>query len=134
MKIFLSYRFTGEDPEELKIVIENICKSLEKSGNEVYCSFFDGEYYKKNKFTNRQILEHTLNKLNQSDVYLAFIKSDQKSEGMLIEAGYAIANRKKIVLAIKKGIKTTFMHQMADKLIEFHDLNEIYSKLENLIL
>ena len=51
---------------------------------------------------------------------------------MLIEAGYALANGKKCYLAIKKGIHTTFMKEIADMVIEFENLEDLYDKLSKL--
>ena len=132
MKIFLSYRFTGEDPKVLKETIQKICNSLDEAGHNHFCSFWKGDFFNENKFTYKQILEHALEELDLSDVYLAFIKSEDKSEGMLLEAGYAIAKGKKFILAIKKGIYTVFLREMADQVIEFKNIEELCEKLKNL--
>lgn len=132
MKIFLSYRFTGEDLKILKETIQSICNSLEKAGHSHFCSFWKGDFFNENKYTCKQILHHALKELENSDIYLAFIKSEDKSEGMLIEAGYALAKGKKFYLAIKKGVYTTFMKEIADKIIEFENLEELYNKLSKL--
>ena len=73
-----------------------------------------------------------MKELDDSDCILAFVKSEEKSEGMLIEIGYALAKRKKFILAIKKDIETTFIKEMADQIIEFEGLNELYNKLSKL--
>lgn len=132
MKVFISYRFTGEDPNELKEILQKVCSSLARAGHNHFCSFWKGDFFSKNKFTNKQILKHALAELEKSDIYLAFIKSEEKSEGILIEAGYALAKGKKFILAIKKGIKTTFMREIADKVIEFENLEDLYDKLNKL--
>lgn len=132
MKIFLSYKFTGEDPKVLKETIGDVCDSLNKAKHDVFCSFWKENFYKKHKFSHRQILEYALKQLDKSDTYLAFIKSENKSEGMLMEAGYAIAKQKKFYLAIKKGVQTVFLREMADKIIEFKSLHDLYKKLSEL--
>jgi nucleoside 2-deoxyribosyltransferase len=132
MKVFLSYRFTGEDPKVLKKTLMRICNSLEKAGHTHYCSFWKGDLFKENKYSNKQILNHALKELDSSDIYLAFIKSEEKSEGMLIEAGYALAKGKKFYLAIQKGVYTNFMREIADKVIEFEDLEELFVMLRKL--
>lgn len=132
MKIFLSYRFTGEDTKKLKSILKNICSSLEEAGHTYYCSFWHEDYFQENKFSNKQILDHALNELDDSDIYLAFINSHEKSEGILIEAGYALAKKKKFYSAIKKGVKTTFIKELVDKNIEFDSLDELYEKLKQL--
>jgi nucleoside 2-deoxyribosyltransferase len=132
MKVFLSYRFTGEDPKVLKETIQRICNSLEKAGHSHFCSLWKGDFFNENKYTNKQILHHALKELDNSDIYLAFIKSGDKSEGMLIEAGYALAKGKKFYLAIRKGVYTTFMREIADKIIEFEDLEGLCCELNKL--
>lgn len=132
MKIFISYRYTGEDPEILKEIVQDLGKSLEKAGHSHFCSFWKNGFFNENKFTHKQILNYALDELEKADVYLAFVKSEDKSEGMLIEAGYAIAKNKKFWLAIKKGAHTVFLREMADKIIEFETMEELYSKLSKL--
>jgi len=132
MKIFISYKFTGEKIEDLKEIIGKICSSILKSGHNRYCPFNSEDFYKSNKLANRQILEHALNELDSADCILAFIKSEEKSEGMLLEIGYAKAKNKKFILAIKKGIKTTFLREIADKIIEFETIEDLTKRLENL--
>src|SRR5665213_1839035 len=114
MKVFLSYRFTGEDSAELKQIHEGIEKALLANGHTQWCSFGYEDYFKEQNYTNKQIMEHSLAELDKADTILAYIKSDQKSEGMLLEIGYALAKNKRFILAIKKGIKTTSIAQIAD--------------------
>ncbi|MCL5093827.1 MAG: nucleoside 2-deoxyribosyltransferase domain-containing protein [Patescibacteria group bacterium] len=130
MKIFLSYKFTGEKPEELNKNIPAIKDLLEKEGHEVFCTFFDGEEFQANNFSKKQILEHALGYLDNSDLMLVFLNSPEKSEGMLLEIGYAIANKKRFVLAIRKGIKTVFIREFAEKVIEFEVISDLSNKLQ----
>jgi nucleoside 2-deoxyribosyltransferase len=131
MKIFFSYRFTGEDPKKLKGTIKDICASLEQTGHKVSCSFWDTEngFFQKNDYTNKQILEYAFQELDTSDAVFIFIKSEEKSEGMLLEVGYALAKGKKLVLAIKKDIQTTFLRELADEVIEFENINQLNTNL-----
>ncbi|MDO8538684.1 MAG: nucleoside 2-deoxyribosyltransferase [archaeon] len=131
MKIFVSYRFSGENPKELKYSMENVCKNLEKN-NKYFCSFSKEEFFLKQKFSNKQILEYSLKEMDKSDYVLVFLKSQEKSEGMLIEVGYAIAKKKKIILAIKKGTKSTFLREIAEQIIEFETLEELFETLSKL--
>lgn len=133
-KILLSFRYTGESKEELKETTEKIGQSLTKGDLEYFCAFEREEFFKENDFTGKQILEYTLKQLDVCDCILAFIKSEEKSEGMLLEIGFGLAKNKKFILAIKKGIKTGFLHAIADQVIEFESLDELYAKLEKLEL
>ena len=129
MKIYIAYKFTAEDPLVLKETLHNISLSLKKAGHSVFCSFWKSDFFKENNFTNKQIIEYAIKELDSSDIVLAFVNSDEKSEGMLLELGYALAKKKKIYLAIKKGVKTVFIEELSDTVIEFDDLEELYSKL-----
>lgn len=132
MKIFLSYRFTGEDPVELKENLGKILNSLRANNHDVYCSIEDEAWFQEKKHTNKDIIEHAFKKLDEVDMVLVYIKSVEKSEGMLIEIGYALSKGKKIALAINSGINTTFVRQIADPVIEFDSLDRLCEKLKTL--
>lgn len=83
MKLFLGYKFTGEDPEELKVTLKAICSSLENAGHSFYCSLWEEEFYKKNNYTADQIYEHSLKKMRECDSFLAFVKSNDRSKGWI---------------------------------------------------
>ncbi len=129
MKIFLAYKFTGEIPKELTKILGQLKKILESQGHFVFCSLWKEDYFRENNFTNKQILKHSLKEIKRSDIFLALVKSDEKSEGLLLEAGYAMAQDKKIVLLIKRDIPTVFLSEAADQIIEFSDLSELDDKL-----
>lgn len=125
MKIFLSYRFTGENPVELKYNLGKIIKVLRDSGHEVYCSIEDEEWFRAEKLTNKEIMEHAFKNLDSCDLLLAYIKSDDKSEGMLIEICYFMGKGKPVALALRYGVKTTSLAEMASPLIEFNIVDDL---------
>lgn len=127
--IYLCYRFTGEDINELTETLGKILSSLRSVGHTVYCSIEDEKWFKENHKTNKEILNHALERLDKSDVILAFVRSDQKSEGMLLEIGYMIAKGKSFALALKREIKTTFLAEVANPLIEFDSVDDLCDTL-----
>ncbi len=134
MKIFISYRYTGEDLSVLKDVLEKIISIFESKGLSVFCSFGHNDFFMEEKYSYKQILDYALKELDESDYVFAFVKSKDKSEGMLLEIGYAYAKGKKIILANKDGVKTTFVNELAEKIISFEDLDDLYKKLKSLEL
>ncbi len=132
MKIFVSYKFTGEDPVALKQVLGDICKALTTAGYESSCSIGQEDFFLANKYTNKQIMEHALKDLNQCDVLLAFINANEKSEGMLIEVGYALAKGIPIILAKRKSVFTNSLSGISDRIIEFADLPDLNQQLSQL--
>lgn len=122
MKYYIAYRFTGEDSKELNTTLKYICNLLANQGHNYYCSFFDPGMV---NIRNKNILAKAFNEIDNADNLLVFIKSEHKSEGMLMEIGYALANNKKITLLIKKDVSTAFIREIADKIIEFEELNNL---------
>ena len=61
---------------------------------------------------------------------LAFVRSNEKSEGMIMEIGYLMANGKPFVLALQKGTKTTFIKELAASLVEFDSTDDLCEKLK----
>lgn len=134
MKIFISYKFDNENPTELEAFMNNIKSALNKSNHEMITTFFDKNEFEKTKATMRQIMDRAMNYINKSDAILCIIKSKEKSEGMILEIGYAIAKNKKIILAIQKGIESRWIKHYSEKIIEFETLQELYKKIEVLKL
>lgn len=133
-KIFIAFKFKNEDQKELGKILEGICNTLNTSGHTNYCSFWDAKMFEEKKFSSRQITEHALKELDKSDVFLAFVMSEEISEGMLVEAGYAIAKNKKIILLIHKNAKSHKLRRLFDnkEIIEFLNLEDIKNKLTKL--
>jgi len=128
MRIQLAYRFTGEDEQELLNQLNNIKIILEKNDHETYIPVLDPNR-PKNK---RELFLNTIKKLDSAEAILAIIKSEEKSEGMLMEIGYAWGRNKKLIIAINKNIKNTHLREFANVLIEFSDINDLYKQLEKL--
>jgi nucleoside 2-deoxyribosyltransferase len=128
MKIQLAYRFTGENEEELLEQLKTIKSILEKNNHQVYIPILDPNRPRE----KRDLFLNTLKRLDSAEAILALIKSDEKSEGMLMEIGYAWGKDKKLIIAINKNVKNTHMREFADITIEFLDINDLYKKLEKL--
>ena len=132
MKWYIAYKFSGENFEELSKTLKEIAGTLEVNEHEVYYASQDEELFVEKKFNMKQILEYSLERLDKSNCILVFVKSNEKSEGMLLEIGYALAKKKKIILAIKKGAVLHFTEEIADNVIRFENLEELKEKLREL--
>ena len=128
-RVFISYRFTGEDPEQLKGIISQIHEAIEKAGHSHYSTIFESEQFANLKFSSKQIMEKAFKEIDKSDLILFFIKSLEVSQGMLMELGYAIAKKKKIILAIQRDIKDIIFRRQIEEVIEFKDLEDLKKKL-----
>jgi len=133
-RVFISYRFTGEDPKELKKIIPQIHEAVEKAGHDHYSTIFDSEQFANQKWSGKQIMEKAFKEIDKSDLILFFVKSPEVSQGMLVELGYSLAKKKRIILAIKKEIRDIIFRRQIDEVIEFEDLEELKNKLIGLSL
>src|SRR3989338_5012537 len=104
MKVFVSYRFTGESTEVLNTLLTATKTGLDQNGVESFCSFFFEDHYRSNGFTSRQIMDHAFDELGTADVLLVILTTDEKSAGMLLEVGYARARQLPIILAMQTDV------------------------------
>lgn len=130
MKIYIAYKFSGENQEELVRTLIEISGKLEEKGHKVYFACKEETLFKEKKFSAKQILNHALKELDNADCIFVFVKSNEKSEGMLIEIGYALAKGKKIILAMKQGVNLYFTEDIADKVIEFENIPDLLKQLK----
>jgi len=130
MRFFISQRVTGENIEDLKNECKLISSALTKKGHSCYNTLDEVNFEDKSK---KEMMLHAFDKINDSDCLLVIIRSQNKSEGLLMEVGYALSKSKRIILCIKEGIKDTYLPEIADSVIKFNNFDEIYTKLEGII-
>jgi hypothetical protein len=134
MRYYISYKFLGLDKEELKKKLNVISSAIEEMGYGSFIFFRDKQNWGTIQMSIDEIIKSAFFEINKSEVFFAFVESDEKSEGMLLEAGYAKASNKKIILAIKKGIDLRFLRSIADTIIEFDDFSSLKEKIKSKIL
>jgi len=126
MNIQLAYRVTGEKIESLHIMLKKIKAILESNNHNLWIPELDP----KKPSVKKELLNKTLNKIMDCDAILAIVKSEEKSEGMLLEIGYAIGKNKKVFLLIKENIKNTYLLEVSNKIITFKDEKDLYEKVK----
>jgi len=134
MKIFISYRFTGEDINELRTILARISDALELRSNEVFCSLFLEDFFRNNGFSADDIYAYCLEQLEAHEIVVFFIKSPNASKGMELELEHAISSRKKIVLAIQKQLIFNEFRQAAHSVIEYDELSDLFCILKEMNL
>lgn len=125
-KYFVAYRSTGEDPKTLEARMNAVADAFKRAKADAYCNFFDSSI---NGLTSRQKMEKAFERIDGSDVLFVLIASNDKSEGQLMEVGYACAKGKHIIAAIHQDV-TTYIDQMADETIRWRDLDDLSTQLQ----
>lgn len=96
--IYISYRFTGVDKQELSNLLDPIYNQLKELNFDIFCNYYNDEFYLKNNYTIRQIMNDCLSNLELAETVLCLVDTDKYSCGMLLEIGYALANHKNIIV------------------------------------
>ncbi len=133
-KAFVAYRHTGEDPEVLNKQMNAVRKGLEKAGLDFHCTYFEEDEFQDRKMSARQIMEHAFETLDSCTFLLVILSSEEKNEGMLMEIGYCIAKKIPIVVVIASDVKTTYVPQMANTVIEWQTYSELETQLAELTI
>jgi len=132
MEIFIAQRVSGEDMNKLKEESNKIIEILKQKGHDCYCTLNEDDSFQ--EITKKEMMAHAFEKINNSDALLVIMRNENKSEGMLMEVGYVLAKKKNIILLIKSDVKNTYLRDIADKIIEFEDVGDLYDKLKEIEL
>ena len=92
MKVFIAYKFTGEAEEDLHKLLTPLRDALQQAAGAVYCNFFDDDLAVRSKnFKPQDYVFDAFKMIDTSELMFVILNSDDKSEGMILEVGYALA-------------------------------------------
>lgn len=131
MKAFVAYRFTGEAQAKLEPLLVAACQALQEKGVDVYCSFFEEAEFKQKQYNSRQITEHALGIIDDTDFLFVLQTSDKKSAGMLIEVGYSLAKNIPIVLMAKRSVTATYLHRLATISVQWTTVADLVNQIKS---
>ena len=129
MRYYIAYKFLNTDKEMLKKNLGIISDMIEREGNTTCIFYRDIQNRWAIQMSIDEVIKQAFVEVKKSDAILAFIESEEKSEWMLLEIGYAKALGKKLLLVIKRGINLRFLRTLADETIEFESMEDLESKI-----
>jgi nucleoside 2-deoxyribosyltransferase len=132
MKFFISYKFRGADKDRLKERIEKISSILVNKGHQTFAYFRDKQAWKVKNFPPGKAIKESLQEIKNCDIFLGIIDSAEKSEGMLLEFGFAKALSKKTILLVIEGYSFPTLEVISDKVIKFKDYKDLSGQLDSL--
>jgi nucleoside 2-deoxyribosyltransferase len=127
--IYIAYRFTGVSKDQINQLITPVRKTLQNQGHKVFCNYIYDEMYIKEQYTLKDIMMHCYDNLNEQDVVLCLIDTDELSCGMLLELGYAFAKNKTIVVCARTNCDIGTVKDM----VHTHFTYDNYQELEEII-
>lgn len=126
MKAYLAVKFK-EDFSNREL-IENISNALRKEGIETSVMARDFEKWGKVRFTPKELMEKTFEKIDASQMLI--VEFSEKGVGLGIEAGYAYAKGKPIIVIAKEGSEISdTLRGIAQKVIFYKNPEDIIGKI-----
>ena len=125
MRYYIAYKFLNTDKEILKKNLGIISDMIEREWNTTCIFYRDVQNRWAIEMPIDEVIKQAFVQVKKSDAILAFIESEEKSEWMLLEIGYAKALWKRVKLLIKKWINLRFVRAIADEIIEFESIENI---------
>lgn len=129
MRIYVAYRFTGADHTALRADLDAVCRGLTAAGHEPVCTLDNIDHFTTHRYTVSQVMWHGLDSIHHCDGLLALVSSSDKSEGLLIEAGYALALGKPVVVARQRNAHIHSLGGVADVTLEWETIPELENTL-----
>ena len=127
---FIAYRHTGEDIQQLEERIRTIEAALATHNIKIYATLFDQTAFNQNHVPAGRIMEVAFQKIAAMDGLFVLIMNNDKSEGQLIEVGYAIASKKPVIVAYQKD-SNTYVNELANVAIPFDDMADLANKIRD---
>jgi nucleoside 2-deoxyribosyltransferase len=132
MIIYIAYKFADVDKFALKEKLKALSKAIEDKGNKTKVFFRDVQMWGDKIIKPEEILPKAYELIKESDAIFAFVDAGEKSEGQLLELGFAKAKGKKMILAIKDGLGYRFSRMLADEIIEFESFEDLLNQINAL--
>ena len=107
-----------------RAVIEEFEKCFFEHGFKSYCVVRDMEAWGEASFSAEKIMRETFAKIDSVD--LVVIDVSEKGIGLGIEAGYARAKGKELIVTARKGTEvSTTISGIADQVIDYESISDI---------
>ncbi|HEY2004229.1 MAG TPA: nucleoside 2-deoxyribosyltransferase [Candidatus Saccharimonadia bacterium] len=131
MRVFVSYRHTGAEAKTIRPLLETVKRALEDKGVEIHNTFFDvrqGDFVQ-SELGPAGFMHEAFGMMERSDFLLVLQNSEERSEGMLMEVGYALAKKMPVLVAVQDEVKNTYLPDMAELVVKWRDTVDLAVQL-----
>lgn len=126
MKVFIAYKASGEVEAQLIDNLQIMSDALHAAGVESYSTHLQQQ----EAAPSGQKMKSAFLKLDECDAVLAFVQNEEKSEGMILEIGYAYG-KKPIHVFAKRGVHMSSF-ELADSVSEWDDVEQLTQLIKEL--
>lgn len=129
MRVLLSYPFSGEDKEAVGKMLRVVHAALTEGNVTPVCVFFDVAADSAGRSTPRAAMDEAFGFIKSADALLVLQLSDRRSEGMLMEVGYALALQIPVIVAAHTSVKQSYLSTMASATFRWTTLPDLRDAL-----
>ena len=132
MKFCIIYKYSStKDKSQLGKELEQLASILSDLGHESFIFDRDIKNWQNIDIPREESSKLVFTTIMKCDGVIAYVNHNEPSEGMAMEAGFAKALNKKIVLACKKGSDSPRVKSICDVFIQFNDYEDLKTELIN---
>jgi len=132
MKFCIIYKYTTtRNKFQLEKDLEHLSSILSDMGHETFIFERDIKNWQNVDIPREESSKMVFSAMEDCDGVIAYVTHNELSEGMVMEAGYAKALKKKIILAAKEGSSSPRVRSICDVYLEFEGVDDLEEKLEN---
>ncbi len=130
MKIFISYKQTWVDDVQLTGSLWKLREILKNLWHESFIYYFDSDFSDKN---HKEIINISREEIKKSDIVIAFVNHEKKSEWMLLELWIAFWLNKKVMILMNTQMQDEYYlsYWVSNNTILFDEFSEISQILHN---
>lgn len=130
MKVFLSYKQTWIEPQELENTLWTIRNFLHSQWIENFIYYFDHDFKSQNA---KEIIYNARKQIKESDIVIWFINYPWRSEGMMQELWMAYTLNKSVILIVNNTVKDEYFlsYGIAHTTLYFDNISQIPELLES---
>ena len=133
MNIYIGYKYRNfADKENLKQSLFKISEVLENMGHKTFILGRDKFNWHHHGTPSNSILP-TIQNMIKTDVFLAVVECESKSNGLTFESLCSKLLRKKMILAVKNGVTGYPFTKYTKNIVKFNNYEDIPSLVESFL-
>ncbi|HOD01437.1 MAG TPA: nucleoside 2-deoxyribosyltransferase [bacterium] len=132
MKFCIIYKYTTtKNKFQLEKNLEQLASILSDMGHDTFIFDRDIKNWQNIEIPREESSKMVFSAMADCDGVIAYVNHNEPSEGMAMEAGYAKALGKKLIMVVKEGTGSPRIRSICDLYIEFEDTSDLKEELEN---
>ena len=132
MKFCVIYKYTTtKNKFRLEKNLEQLASILSDMGHDTFIFDRDIKNWRNIEIPREESSKMVFSAMTDCDGVIAYVDHSELSEGMAMEAGYAKALGKKLIMVVKEGANSPRVRSICDLYIEFEDTSDLKEELED---